>query len=248
MNLSNIFSKNESVLLKDAIRKELTEKPPTIGLVGVSGVGKSTTINTLFKTNLKTSDVVACTKEFQTVDLSVQLTNGKNEGRKTTLRIIDAPGLGEDVKLDPQYIQEYKNNLEKCDVIIWIMTGRNRATALDQQYLRELSSFHSKIVFGINQVELIEPQEWNEKINLPTERQKKNIAIVENDRTVKIESVLNKKIEICSYSAKRKYNLEELFGVLIDSCPEDRKWIFNGLKGFHYTDFLPESVIRQLKK
>jgi small GTP-binding protein len=246
MGLFNL-KKDEINLLKKEILKALTINPPTIGLVGVSGVGKSTTINTLFKTDLKVSDTIACTKDFETIPLELKFNNDNIKDFGTKLQIIDAPGLGEDINLDVNYIHRYKENLEQCDVILWIMTGRNRAVALDQQYLKELSDFHTKIIFGINQVELIEPQDWNAKINLPSKKQLKNINIIEKDRKEKIEKTLQREIRICSYSAKAKYNLEELFGLLIDSCPENRKWIFNELKGFHYKDFLPENVREQFK-
>jgi predicted GTPase len=236
------FNCKERVLLKDIILKELMEKPPTIGLIGVSGVGKTLTINSLFKTNLPTSDTVACTKEFENIDLSLKINNRNTEDCKINLRIVDAPGLGEDINFDPNYLQKYKENLGQCDVILWIMTGRNRAVALDQQYLMQLNDFHSKMVFGINQVELIEPRLWNDKINLPAPQQLENIRIIENDRKTKIEAIVKQKVNICSYSAKAKYNFENLFGLLINSCPNDRKWIFNELKGFHYTDFLPEEL------
>ena len=240
------FTSEEKSLFKKEILRELTERPPTIGLVGVSGVGKSTTINTLFKTDLPISDTIACTKKFQVVRLHLEVNNGNAQGHETKLHVIDAPGLGEDINLDPDYIQNYKENLEQCDVILWIMTGRNRAIALDQQYLKQLSDFYYKMVFAINQVELIEPAEWNDKINLPTSKQTENILEVERDRKEKIESIVKDKIKICSYSAKTKYNLEELFGLLIDNCPDNRKWIFNGLKNFHYQDFLPDGVLQEI--
>lgn len=40
---------NELQKVKQAMLKELANTPPTIGLVGVSGVGKSSTINAMFK-------------------------------------------------------------------------------------------------------------------------------------------------------------------------------------------------------
>ena len=122
------------------------------------------------------------------------------------------------------------------------MAARNRAIALDQYYLQSLSKFHNKIVFGINQVDLIEPRDWNEKINLPSQEQLRNMESIENDRKKRLEKVLERKVSICSYSANRKFNLEELFGSLIDNIPESRKWIFDGLKNFSYTDFLPEDL------
>lgn len=241
------ITENDIRAIREEILKEVFSKPPTIGVIGVSGVGKSSTLNSLFKTNLATSDTIACTKEFRIESLSMSFKRGNAKDEELSLIVIDAPGLGEDIDNDPRYLEMYKTNLVQCDVILWIMTGRNRAVALDQMYLQQLSDFYSKIVFGINQVELVEPQAWNLKINLPTKQQLKNIEIIENDRREKLRKIMGKEINICSYSAKTKYNLEELFGLIIDNCPINRKWIFDGLKNFHYTDFLPEEIRKQIK-
>jgi hypothetical protein len=228
--------------LRKEILNEVTKKPPTIGLIGVSGVGKSSTINALFKTNLAISDTVACTKEFSATNLGLKLTKGYGKDLGVSLRVYDAPGLGESKFNDPEYLKMYEKNLPECDVILWVMTARNRAVALDQMYLEKLIQFHKNMVFGINQVDIIEPRGWNEKINLPLEIQQKNITDIEKDRKNKIMDIVKQNIAICSYSAQRKFNLEELFGLIIDNCPENRKWIFDGLKNFHYTDFLPENL------
>jgi predicted GTPase len=143
--------------LREIAQREVAARPPTIGLIGVSGVGKSFTINTLFKTELETSDTVACTKEFKAIDLGLEFTKGRAIGTAVGLMIIDAPGLWEDMKRDPEYLSMYREHLSQCDVVLWIMTARNRAVALDQLYLEQLHQFHPKIIFGVNQVDLIEP-------------------------------------------------------------------------------------------
>jgi ABC-type dipeptide/oligopeptide/nickel transport system ATPase component len=53
------ISRKEFKMVLTEVAKELQQRPPVIGLVGVSGVGKSSTINKIFKTNLETSDTVA---------------------------------------------------------------------------------------------------------------------------------------------------------------------------------------------
>lgn len=237
----DLTNDQESKLLA-AIMTELKDHPPTIGVVGSSGVGKSSTINSLFNTNLTVSDTVACTKEFRNIDLKVSIKDGLAKGSSSFLRIIDAPGLGEDIRKDPDYLIMYEENLLKCDVILWVLTARNRAIALDQLYLERLSKFSDKIVFGINQIDLIEPLNWEEKINLPSKEQEKKIASIIDDRKEKISTFLNKEIVIIPYSANKKYNLQELFSFLLQYCPENRAWIFNAIKGFKPEDFLPEDV------
>src|SRR5713226_9254729 len=103
--------------------------------------------------------IVATTKEFRNVDLQLQTQPQEMlaalpipqqifQEIQVMLRVVDAPGLGEDIARDPQYIQMYHEHLPKCDAILWIITARNRALALDQQYLREFAEFHPKMAFG----------------------------------------------------------------------------------------------------
>jgi len=225
--------------IRDAMLEEVASRPPTIGVVGVSGVGKSSTINTMFKTRLKISHTVAGTKEFGATDLSLHFTAGEVKGEMINLRMVDAPGLGEDKKLDSAYIQMYKDNLPLCDVILWVMNARNRAVALDQIYLEEFKEFGSRIVFGINQVDLVHPMDWHPASPIPSVNMEKHIEEIVKDRSEKIQSVLNAPVKIIAYSAEKGYNLEQLFALLIDSIPSQRKWLFASLKNFSFRDFVP---------
>ncbi|ACC85393.1 GTPase family protein [Nostoc punctiforme] len=230
------------------IQRELKKRPPTIGLIGLSGVGKSSTINRLFKTNLATSDTVACTKEFEHKDIELKLTNSTIQNYPVQLRVIDAPGLGEDINLDPQYLQMYKENLGRCDVIVWVLAARNRAVALDQQYLQELEEFHNKIVFALHQIDLVEPLNWNIEYNIPSPKQKKNIEVILQDKKEKLSAVIKKDVKMIEYSSRTGFGLEQLFAAIINSCPEERTWIFNGLKGFSYKEYTPKIVLDELEK
>lgn len=226
--------------------KKITQKveevykntPPTIGVIGVSGVGKSSTLNSMFKTQLKTSDTIRCTTEFSDHLVGTTVTNGPHEGKNAVLRVIDAPGLGEDIRQDPTYLRMYKENLPQCDVILYILSARNRAVALDQQYLKDLSEFHGKMVFGINQVDLVEPMDWDFGKNMPSESQENNIQEILSDRKSRIEDIIGREIKMIPYGAKQYYRLSNLFESIIDSCPEDRLWLFQLIKGFSAKDWL----------
>lgn len=222
--------------------------PPTIGVIGVSGVGKSSTINAMFKTNLPISHTVACTKEFQAIDLSTEIRDhGAAHGKPAVLRIVDAPGLGEDVRKDSDYLDMYNRHLEHCDVILWVASARNRGLALDQQYLLELKKYHNKIVFGINQIELVEPMNWS-RINMPSVEQEKNLQIIYEDRRDRIQSVLDVPVVLSLYSAHKGYNLQELFTQLIESCNTERAWMFGAIKSFNPDDFIPAEYRDAVRK
>lgn len=155
-------------------------------------------------------DVRACTTKFTETLLSPS-----NINKDIKLKIYDAPRLGEDEETDEKYLEEYREKLKECDVILWIMTSRNRTTALDQHYLKKLMDFKKKIIFGINQVDLTEPLNWDDVINLPSKEQKKNINFIVEDRKVRLEKVLKESVEMIPYSARKKYNLQTLFLDLI---------------------------------
>jgi predicted GTPase len=229
--------------IRSAILAELRDRPPTIGVIGVSGTGKSSTINAMFKTDLPVSHTKACTKAFRNVDVSVTVNSTQAAGAPAMLRVVDAPGLGEDLARDPEYLDMYRANLVRCDMVLWVMAGRNRAVALDQQYLEILADYHEKMVFGLNQIDLIEPLNWNPRLNLPSEQQEANIAEIVSDRASKISSVLGRAVEAFPYSAGNLYGLQELFTGLMTSCSDSkREWIFKEIKNFGPFDFVPAAL------
>ena len=103
-------------------------------------------------------------------------------------------------------------------MIVWIIGARNRATALDQQYLEHFPTRTNKIVFGLNQVDLVEPMKWSRRLNFPSAEVRQNIEVIVRDRAEKLAAVMATMPVVVPYSAKRGYNLERLFDAILDSC------------------------------
>lgn len=233
---------DEILAVRKAFRADFGRRPPTIGVIGVSGTGKSSAINAMFKTTLEISHTRACTKEFRAIDMGMKILKGPAKDEPIGLVVIDAPGLGEDIRMDPVYIEKYLQRLPECDVILWLMAARNRAASLDQQYLRQLGQFHDRIIFGLNQIDIVHPMDWSDSINLPSAEMEANIAEIIKDRSEKIADVIGRVPDLVPFSVTRGFNLEMLFNRLITSAPEERKFVFDLLKNFSYKDFIPAEV------
>lgn len=212
-----------------------SKKPPTIAVIGVSGAGKSSAINSLFGTKLDISHTQACTKEFQSVKLMTNSQN--NKGKKLYLQIYDAPGLGEELDMDNKYLAMYEKYLPSCDVILYLISARNRAIALDQQYIRKFRHHHKKMVIAISQVDLVDPIDWYEDLNIPSKSQERNISEIISDRQFRLGKEIGVPLNLTCFSAKKGYNLETLFHELLSHCRGDRAWLFDAIKGFSYKDF-----------
>jgi hypothetical protein len=66
------------------------------------------------------SHTVACTKEFWALKLDMRMNQGPAEGQSVNLVVHDAPGLGEDLAKDEEYLSMYREKLPSCDIILWI--------------------------------------------------------------------------------------------------------------------------------
>lgn len=221
-----------------AIEQEFEKKPPTIAVIGLSGVGKSSLINALFATKRDVSATTRGTSRFHKRVFDIRSRRIEGAELNCALKIIDAPGLGEDVDLDENYLKRYREHLPEVDVAIWVLAARNRALALDQQYLEALSEALPEVVFCVNQVDLVDPLSWNEAINMPSAAQKENIEIILADRSEKLEAHFGRPVHCVPTSAARYYNLQSLFSTCLDSSPADRRWMFEILKGFSTRDWL----------
>jgi len=240
--------KKDQDKIESVMVREMNKKPPCIGICGVSGTGKSSTLNALFRTSFPTNATVACTSEFVQAEVNLMVQSGHAKGAASDLIVFDAPGLGEDTGKDPEFLEMYREYLPKVDVILYVFAARNRAIALDQQYLRQLVEFAPKMVFGLSQVDLVAPINWEKRLNLPSEEQLDNIKAIAVDRANRISRTLGRQIELVPYSSKYGFGLQKLFTKLITTCPQERSWIFQGLKNFDPVNFFPQDALKILSK
>lgn len=104
-----------------------------IGIIGKTGVGKTTTVNSLFQAKFVTSRTVVGTKEAQYKDFELP------SGSKLT--IIDMPGYGRSVSEDEDYQQIYLDELPKCDIILMVVQADSADFADDQAMIKTIEEW-----------------------------------------------------------------------------------------------------------
>jgi small GTP-binding protein len=146
----------------DIVKVKRTEElnhSPTIAIIGKTGVGKSSTINSLFNTNLGVSHFESCTQKATPITIS----NGKGK-----ILIYDMPGLGEDEEKDEDHKIEYKRVLPTCDVVLWIMNIADREMSSQQGYIKHIMTYlEGRLVICANKADMVHPEDWNTTFNIP---------------------------------------------------------------------------------
>lgn len=202
--------------LRSLLSDELVAHPPVIGVAGVSGAGKTATIDALFRAG---SPVAGGSS--RTVSTPLRAAPG------SILYVVDAPGMGEDDTRDAEMLAMYDRELWACDVLLWVFPARGRAVALDQRYLARLAGFADRMVFGVNQVDLVEPGDWDVVRNSPSERQAARITDVVAHRSAVVSRALGKEIDVVPYSATTGYRLDDLYDRIADAVPGPRRPLFD---------------------
>lgn len=210
--LKGILSPKDLSELKRLVENE-KNIPPKIAIIGKSGVGKTTTINSLFNVDWNISHTVAGTKQAQSKEFEL-IGGGK-------LNVIDLPGLGEDIDTDKEYELIYRNILPEVDIVLYVIQANAKDFSEDQRIILEvvkksLNNLDKKIIIGLNQVDKIGPGEWNTKLNLPSPEQQQSIERRCTDIVDKLSKVTSiKKEKIVYYSAFKRYNLYILLNAMI---------------------------------
>ncbi len=208
-----------------AVQKQVEEeaaKPPRIALLGETGVGKSSTINSLFNEGLEISHTKACTMIEREVI-------GK-AGEKIV--IVDLPGVGEDLEADEEHFATYARVLPGVDIAVWIIKADNRAMTNIQRAIQRLVNDKvldpKRLVVAINQVDTAQPGAWDEVINQPSVEQELTIEARRKDIVSKIRSIVPLAEEqVVAYSATKFYNLELLVHAMVKACEKRRGWLLS---------------------
>lgn len=234
----------EKEQVNDALNKELLEKPFRVAVIGQSGVGKSTTLNSVFGLSNYTSNLAEGTTEI--LEKVFPMRDGFN------LSIFDMPGLNNDVDKDIEYEKLYKHILPDCDVIVYIINAHSRDFGEDCRILKEIvlpicndNKIRENLVLAINKIDTIgesinpnDPElQWDIFENKPTEKLKIAIKKKLGDIVDKLidENLLGTddslhQHQVVFYSAVYNYNLQDF--LLAIAKAGNRGWIWPATVGF----------------
>lgn len=205
-------------------------RPLDVMVTGVTGAGKSTTLNAFFQKNVaKVGDGV----DPETMDLDYYSLND-------IFRLWDTPGLGDGMARDQVHKKKLVDLLYKfyvtkdsqrygfIDMVLVIIEGGNRDMGTTYTLLNEviIPNFQrDRILVAINQADFaMKGHHWNYSINKPDielQRFLENQAL-SIQRRVKEATGVNI-LKPIYYSAQYNWNVDKLFDFIIDNMPTSKR-------------------------
>lgn len=221
---------------KNYRKKDLEKKmqimgvyPLDIMVTGVTGAGKSTTMNSLFE---KYVAKVGKDVEPETVDLiSYELNK--------VIRFWDTPGLGDGISQDKKHAKKIIDLLHKTyiiddteygwiDLVLVIIEGINRDMGTTYKLINDIiiPNFQSeRILIAVNQCDVaMKGRHWNYTKNKPDNILKDFLL----NQTQSIKRRIKKATGIdiilpIYYSAEYGYNIDKFLDLVIDNIPIERR-------------------------
>lgn len=213
----------------EEIKRKIPIRPLDIMVTGVTGAGKSTTLNSLFlKEIAKVGDGV----DPETMNL-------ESYSLSDVVRFWDTPGLGDGVIKDQEHSKKLIDLLYKTytlenysygwiDVVLIILEGSSRDMGTTYKLLNEIiiPNFQSqRILIAINQADMgMKGRYWNYEENKPEEKLKEFLEekAISIQRRIKEATNIELKKPIY-FSSKYGYNIDKLLDLIIDHIPSNRR-------------------------
>ena len=212
-------------LLEDALNRKFEYKP-RIGFFGQTGVGKSSTINALFGSEICPVGKFAesCTRDMKDVPVG-------------SVTLVDYPGLGEDTEKDSEYKQLYRDTIPDLDAVVWVLDSTTKAYANDiATYNFVKDNFKDKdgnkipVLFVLNKVDKIntdehtedgEEEPWNREYNKPGDVRQKLIEEKKTDVCTSQKFNISP-ASVFPISAKKAYGLVDFVVSLLKELPNEK--------------------------
>lgn len=203
--------------------------PLDIMVTGVTGAGKSTTLNSIFQ-----KDIAKVGKgvDPETMTLTSYMLNDY-------FRLWDTPGLGDGIEKDREHSKKIVELLYKdysmsdnkhgfIDMVLVIIEGSNRDMGTNYKLLNEIivPNFQKeRIVVAVNQADMaMKGRYWDYTNNEPMEKLKdflESQAISIQNRVKEATGVSI--IKPIYYSAEYGYNIDVLLDLLVDNMPNKKR-------------------------
>lgn len=219
------YTDYKSDYLENYIEKYSLNCPFNILVIGATGVGKSTTLNTLYKREVAKVGV-GCDPE--TMDItSTELSQ--------FIKFWDSPGLGDSPEQDKIHIEKIKNILNKknyggvavIDLCLILMEPkRDIETTIKLIDELKFASFPSeRIILAINQADFaLKGRHWNKVLNCPDKELKERLVeLSKSIQTRIIENTGLKVLRPVCYSAYYGWNVTSLYRTIIYRLPKENR-------------------------
>lgn len=205
--------------------------PLDVMITGVTGAGKSTTLNAVFQ---KTVAEVGDGTDPETMELDYY-------SLSEWVRLWDTPGLGDGIQQDKEHSKKMISLLNKTfeidgksygfiDLALVIIEGSNRDMGTTYHLINDVivpNIQKDRILVAINQADMaMKGRHWDKDENMPDD-------VLESFLEEQAESIQRRVKEATGvtikkpvyYSAEKKYNIGKFLDFIIDSIPDSRRQI-----------------------
>lgn len=220
-----------TIQLQSALNQKRLLTPLDVALVGATGVGKSSTLNALFG-----SDVAEVGKGSQP---QTQIVADYRVGQ--SLRLYDTAGFGDGKEADERHaknlvflLRDTCTSKQKSyfliDMALVILDGSSRDLGTAYKLLTDVilpNIEPNRVLIAINKADMaMSGRHWDFEKNQPQPRliEFLNEKVHSTKERIKEATGLTIPTPIY-YSAERNYNIDEIFGFIINNLPTHRRYL-----------------------
>ena len=206
-------------------------RPLDVMVTGVTGAGKSTTLNSLFKRNVAE---VGYGTDPMTMELDCYSLND-------AIRFWDTPGLGDGISRDAQHSRKLIDLLWKTysfdsgytnhgfiDIALIIVDGSTRDMCTVYRLINDIvipNIQKDRVIVAINQSDMaMSSRHWNSTNNTPDEVLQQFLREKALSVRQRIEEATGVRVPVpVCYSAEKDYNITGLLDMIISAIPASRR-------------------------